>query len=129
MKSSHLEHPSAAVSAARNGGGDLRGAVLRIKRQDMFAISFSEDEAEIALSTAAVAEIGATLKTSPRYRNYHTVAEEAKRLQISEKTLRMLLKQRRAPHYVLGSDIRIDPEAIDAWMDSNYATRPRNPTV
>jgi len=45
MKSSHLEHSSAAVSAARNGGGYLRGVVLRIKRQDMFAISITAEEA------------------------------------------------------------------------------------
>ena len=120
MESRTSQQTSAANPAVSNGGADLRGAVLRIKRDDVFAMAFTKDEVEIALSAAAVAEIRSSLTTPPRFKDYHTVAEEAGRIDLSEKTLRMLLKERHAPHYVIGSDIRIDPVALDEWMDANY---------
>jgi excisionase family DNA binding protein len=120
MKSGTSQQSSASIPAVSNGGADLRGAVLRMKRDDAFAMAFTKDEVEIALSAAAVAEIRASLTTPPRFRDYRTVAQEAGRIALSEKTLRMLLKERHAPHYVLGSDIRIDPVALDEWLDANY---------
>ncbi len=86
-----------------------------------FAISFTPDAVEIALSAEAVAEIRASLKGPAPFRDYHTVAEEAERIDLSEKTVRNLLKEKRAPHYVIGSDIRIDPVAMDKWLDGKYA--------
>ncbi len=99
------------------GGADLHGAVLRIPRDSSFGMCITADAVEIALSANAVAEIRASLKGPAPFRKYHTVTEEAQRIGLSEKTLRNLLKERGAPHYVIGSDIRIDPVAMDQWME------------
>ncbi len=122
MNSGSRKQSDSQNAAVSNGGAELRGAVLRISRDDMFALALNQGDVEIALSASAVAEIRSALKAPPKFRDYHTVAEEAKRLKLSEKTLRTLLKEKHAPHYVIESDIRIDPAAMDAWMDAHYAS-------
>ena len=94
--------------ATMQGGADLHGAVLRIPRDSSFGMHVSADAVEIALSAEAVADIRTSLKGPAPVREYHTVSEEAGRIGLSEKTLRNLLKERGAPHYVIGSDIRIE---------------------
>lgn len=122
IMNSGQRHPTNPASpAVAHGGAELRGAVLRISRDESFAISFTPEAVEIALSAEAVAEIRASLKNPVRFRDYHTVAQEAERIDLSEKTIRNLLKEKRAPHYVIGSDIRIDPVAMDKWLDGKYA--------
>lgn len=127
MNSGQRHQTNPASPAVAHGGAKLCGAVLRIPRDDSFAISFTSDTVEIALSAEAVAEIRASLKGPAPFRNYHTVAEEAERIDLSEKTVRNLLKDKRAPHYVIGSDIRIDPVAMDKWLDGKYAVGNPNP--
>jgi len=119
---SELQQPRPAGPAAHDGA-DLRGASLRIPRDASFGICVTADGVEIALSANSVAEIRASLSGPPPFREYHTVAEEAERFGLSEKTVRSFLKERGAPHYVIGSDIRIDPVAMDEWMDKNCSIR------
>jgi hypothetical protein len=121
MESRTSQQSSATIPAVSNGGANLRGAVLRIPRDDSFAISLTPDAVEIALSATAIAEIRASLTTPPRFRDYHTVAQEADRIDLSEKTIMNLLKDRHAPHFAIGSDIRLDPVAFDKWLEKNYA--------
>jgi excisionase family DNA binding protein len=125
MNSGKRHQSNPANPVASNGNAELRGAVLRIPRDSSFAISNTPEAVEIALSVEAIAEIRASLTRPAPFRDYHTVAEEAERIGLSEKTVRNLLKEKRAPHYVIGSDIRIDPVALDEWMDQNCAVGKR----
>jgi hypothetical protein len=120
-------HQSNPASPSANGGVALHGAVLRIKRDESLALSITPDVVEIALSAETVGEIRASLKGPAPFRNYHSVAEEANRLGLCEKTIRNFLKEKRAPHFVIGSDLRIDPVAMDEWLDTNYAVGNTNP--
>ncbi|MCX6971018.1 MAG: helix-turn-helix domain-containing protein [Verrucomicrobia bacterium] len=129
MKSGTSQQSSATIPAVSNGGADLRGAVLRIPRDGAFAISFTPAAVEIGISAEAVAEIRASLKGPTPFREYHTVAEEAERIDLSEKTVRKLLKEKRAPHYVIGSDIRIDSVSLAQWLDRKYAVGNPNPNA
>lgn len=60
MESLTSQQTSAKIPAVSSGGADLRGAVLRIPRDGSFAISFTPDAVEIAISAEAVAEIRAS---------------------------------------------------------------------
>ena len=120
MNSGQRHQSNLAGPAFTKGGVELCGCVLRLKRDDSFAISATPDGVEIALSAAAVAEVRAALKGPAPFREYHSVAEEAERLKLSEKTIRNLLKEKHAPHFVIGSDIRIDPVAMDEWIETKY---------
>lgn len=121
-------HQSNSANSASHSGAELRGTVLRIKRDESFAISSTPDAVEIALSAEAVAEIRASLKGPAPFRDYHTVAEEAERIGLSEKTIRNILKEKRVPHYVIGSDIRIDPVRMDQWLDAKCLVGPKQET-
>ena len=85
---------------SNSASAELCGAALRIPRDGAFALSLTSETLEIALSADGVAEIAASLKCPPPFRDYHTVAEEAERMGLSEKTVRNLLKEKHAPHYV-----------------------------
>jgi len=122
MNSGQRHQPNTAGPALTNGVAELCGAVLRLKPGDQYAITTTPDGGlEIVLSATTVAELRASLKGPAPFRKYNTVGEEAKRHKFCEKTFRYFLKEKHAPHYSIGSDTRIDPVAMDEWMDKNCA--------
>lgn len=122
----HQPNPAKPTSP---GGAELHGAVLRIPRDGALALSVTPEGVEIALSAKTVAELSSMLQGKAPFRNYHTVSEEAERIGLSEKTVRNLLKEKHAPHFVIGSDIRIDPIAMDEWMNTACAAGKPNPST
>jgi excisionase family DNA binding protein len=105
----------------------LRCGVLRISLANSVGIVVTKDAIEIALSAGLALEVQAALKDIRPFKKYNTVAEEADRLKLSQKTLRNLLKVKKAPHFVIGSDIRIDPVAMDQWLESRCSIRGPGP--
>ncbi|MEI8309227.1 MAG: helix-turn-helix domain-containing protein [Verrucomicrobiota bacterium] len=57
-------------------------------------------------------------------RAYSTIASEAKRVGVSERTLRNYLHEQGLPFIRLpGGDVRLVPEAVDEWMDKRRVAK------
>ena len=65
----------------------------------------------------ALAGLMASCTDAPEPRAYATIANESKRLGISERTLRTYLHQKDLPFFRLpGGDVRLNPSEVDTWL-------------
>lgn len=48
--------------------------------------------------------------------NLLTTKEVAERFQLSEASIRVLIKSDQIPHVILGGSIRFDPQHLDLWI-------------
>lgn len=90
---------------------------IRLPAHEGVCLRIENGEIILDVPSDAIAGLMASVEDVQEPRAYSTIANEARRIGISERTLRTYLHEQGLPFIRLpGGDVRLSPSDVDEWM-------------
>lgn len=95
----------------------LEGVRFSIPLHEGFSMAVVGGKLELNLPASALGAFTTQASSVPPPSRYNSIAQEADRLGISERTLRTYMHEKGCPFYRLpGGDVRLVSSEVDVWM-------------